>query len=520
MTHGSDHDAARLERRATGSTSRAARSGSACGHPGPSCRSGPSGSAPRSTAAGAPVVEAEDAPDDIALRFHDPALVAWLRDAWDAWEAVGADEDPGQDRVVPYLFPHPGLLGELPLIDPAATTARAGRFAYDTMTLIGPGTWEAAAGAVDAALTAAASSLPERRAAYACCRPPGHHATARRLRRLLLPQQRRGGGGSARATRSAARSRCSTSTPTTATAPSRSSTPTRVSLTGSVHVDPGAGWFPHFLGFADRARRRRRRGREPEPPARARLRRRPVARGGRGALRVGARGRRRRGAGRRARRRRRRRRPGEPARGHRRRLPRRRAGSSASSACRPSIVQEGGYDLERIGELVVATLEGSTPDAREASSRRTEVSSRGSTSASAIASQVELGHLGEVGDVDRLVGPVHAVEVDGQRRREHRREAVGVRPERAAHPVRVGEAGRDDRQQLGAGEPLAQRTPRRAGRAACRSATPCRPRAARAARSRSRPRRRSPRPTCSRMSSIDPARATPGSRRRRRRTAG
>ena len=22
-------------------------------------------------------------------------------------------------------------------------------------------------------------------------------------------------------------------------------------LTGSVHVDPGAGWFPHFLGFED-----------------------------------------------------------------------------------------------------------------------------------------------------------------------------------------------------------------------------------------------------------------------------
>ena len=22
-------------------------------------------------------------------------------------------------------------------------------------------------------------------------------------------------------------------------------------LTGSVHVDPGAGWFPHFLGFAE-----------------------------------------------------------------------------------------------------------------------------------------------------------------------------------------------------------------------------------------------------------------------------
>ena len=68
--------------------------------------------------------------------------------------------DPGQDRVVPYLFAHPGLIGDLPLIDPAATTARAGRFAYDTMTLIGPGTWEAARGAVDAAITTAATRAP------------------------------------------------------------------------------------------------------------------------------------------------------------------------------------------------------------------------------------------------------------------------------------------------------------------------------------------------------------------------
>ena len=27
------------------------------------------------------------------------------------WTASGLDRDPGQDRVVPYLFPHPGLLG-------------------------------------------------------------------------------------------------------------------------------------------------------------------------------------------------------------------------------------------------------------------------------------------------------------------------------------------------------------------------------------------------------------------------
>ena len=27
-------------------------------------------------------------------------------------------------------------------------------------------------------------------------------------------------------------------------------------LVGSVHVDPGAGWFPHFLGFASETARR------------------------------------------------------------------------------------------------------------------------------------------------------------------------------------------------------------------------------------------------------------------------
>ena len=125
-------------------------------------------------------------------RLHDRALLDYLAGAWERWEAAGLDADPGQDRVVPYLFPHPG-----PARRPRARarrpsiTARAGQFAYDTMTLIGPGTWEAARAAVDAALTAADLVLGGEPAAYACCRPPGHHATRDALRRLLLPQQRR-----------------------------------------------------------------------------------------------------------------------------------------------------------------------------------------------------------------------------------------------------------------------------------------------------------------------------------------
>ena len=43
---------------------------------------------------------------------HDPDLVDYLASAWDDWEAAGLTEDPGQDRVVPYLFPHPGLFAD------------------------------------------------------------------------------------------------------------------------------------------------------------------------------------------------------------------------------------------------------------------------------------------------------------------------------------------------------------------------------------------------------------------------
>ena len=46
-------------------------------------------------------------------------------------------------------------MGGLEPLVPAATWARTGAFCFDTMTLIGPGTWEAARAAADAALTAA-----------------------------------------------------------------------------------------------------------------------------------------------------------------------------------------------------------------------------------------------------------------------------------------------------------------------------------------------------------------------------
>ena len=198
--------------------------------------------------AGARFVEAEVHGDELLLEVHDAELLAYLETAWKEWRRSGLTEDPGQDRVVPYVFPHPALLGGLDAAMPAAASARAGYFAYDTMTLIGPGTWEAARGAVDAALTAAELVLDGEAAAYACCRPPGHHAT------------HTGFGGSCylnNAAAAAARLRSGLDGPVAVIdVDAHHGNGTQAIfyedpevLVGSVHVDPGAGWFPHFLGF-------------------------------------------------------------------------------------------------------------------------------------------------------------------------------------------------------------------------------------------------------------------------------
>lgn len=81
--------------------------------------------------------------------MHDADLVAWLRSAWDDWHAGDYEALVGQDRVVPYVFATPALTCGMPAGRPVATHALAGRFCYDTMTLVGPGTWAAARAAVD-----------------------------------------------------------------------------------------------------------------------------------------------------------------------------------------------------------------------------------------------------------------------------------------------------------------------------------------------------------------------------------
>jgi acetoin utilization deacetylase AcuC-like enzyme len=200
--------------------------------------------------ADARVVDAEQHSDVALLAVHDTALLEFLESAWDIWTGAELDRERHQDRVVPYVFAHAALTSGRPATVPTAVWARTGYFAYDTMTLIGPGTWDAARGAVDSALTAVDLVAAGASCAYACCRPPGHHVC------------RACYGGS-----------CYLNNSAVAAAALADSLGGPVAvldidahhgngtqeifyergdmLVGSVHVDPGAGWFPHFVGFAD-----------------------------------------------------------------------------------------------------------------------------------------------------------------------------------------------------------------------------------------------------------------------------
>ena len=186
-------------------------------------------------------VDAESHSDETLLAVHEEALLTYLASAWQEWDAA----DLPQEQVVPYVFAHRELGARR---EPAAVWAKPGWFAYDTMTLVGPGTWEAARAAADAALTAVDLVAGGEPVAYACTRPPGHHVT------------RAAFGGSCYLNNAAiAAAALSTAGPVAVLdIDAHHGNGTQEIFrgrddvrTGSVHVDPGAGWFPHFLGFAD-----------------------------------------------------------------------------------------------------------------------------------------------------------------------------------------------------------------------------------------------------------------------------
>jgi len=200
-------------------------------------------------AAGHPERAAVPHPDEDLLSVHEAAMVEWLRTASARWDAGPYAEVAGRRQVVPYVFPTPMMTSGRPWRYPAATHARAGVWCYDTMTPVGPGTWRAARAAADGALTAARHVAEGQRAVYALCRPPGHHAAPA------------GFGGSCYLNNAALAARALAGRGWRVAVldlDAHHGNGTQAAFWddprvcyGSVHADPGDGWFPHVVGYAD-----------------------------------------------------------------------------------------------------------------------------------------------------------------------------------------------------------------------------------------------------------------------------
>ena len=110
-------------------------------------------------------------PDRAALeRVHAPDYLDWLSTASAAWRAL-----PGAGpEVVANVHPSPEMLAQGGRAS-EGLVGRTGWYTADTACPVGPGTWNAAVAAAGCAL-AAADVAAGGGDAYALCRPPGHHA--------------------------------------------------------------------------------------------------------------------------------------------------------------------------------------------------------------------------------------------------------------------------------------------------------------------------------------------------------
>lgn len=124
------------------------------------------------------VVEPTDHGLDPILAVHDPGLVRFVEEAW----AEGRRQAMGRPYLVADTYPTRQMFeGFGPsamerLREPTEIGGRTGFWGLDSSNPIVAGTYDAARGAVDVALTAADEVLAGAPSTFGLCRPPGHHA--------------------------------------------------------------------------------------------------------------------------------------------------------------------------------------------------------------------------------------------------------------------------------------------------------------------------------------------------------
>jgi acetoin utilization deacetylase AcuC-like enzyme len=131
---------------------------------------------------------------------------------------------------------------------PESVVGQAGYHLGDGACPVTPTTLRAALASAASAAHGASLALGGEKLVYALCRPPGHHATPSGfggscyLNNAALAAHTLRAGGAARV--GIVDLDAHQGNGTAAIFYDRADV-----CYGSVHVDPGAGWFPHFLGF-------------------------------------------------------------------------------------------------------------------------------------------------------------------------------------------------------------------------------------------------------------------------------
>ena len=113
------------------------------------------------------------APEDFGLdpiiAVHDAGYVDFLRTAYEEWTQVKTDYE--KKALLPATFTPRGWSHR-----PKSILGRAGYYMFDLSAPIMDGTYRAALGSANCALSGAKAIAGGEKSAFALCRPPGHHA--------------------------------------------------------------------------------------------------------------------------------------------------------------------------------------------------------------------------------------------------------------------------------------------------------------------------------------------------------
>lgn len=117
----------------------------------------------------AEILEPENFGLDPVLAVHDADYVDFLRTAYEEWTQVKTTYE--KKALLPATFPPRGWSHR-----PKSLLGRAGYYMFDLSAPIMDGTYQAALGSVNCALSGAKAIAGGKSSAFALCRPPGHHA--------------------------------------------------------------------------------------------------------------------------------------------------------------------------------------------------------------------------------------------------------------------------------------------------------------------------------------------------------